>query len=210
MGYAAPKSRYRLLYGNSVECIERCTELGVRKLRSGFCHLNDLLESYPVSGLDCQERLPERLKSIWAGNFFFKVTQSCLTLCDPMDYTVHGILSLLQGIFPTKGLNPGLLHSRQNLYQLSLPGSSRIPEWAGYPFCRASSRLRNRTGVACIAGGLFTNRATGKARVICSTDFKALLTKSQSSAFLCFFLGYKRLQSNAIFCQGVFQHFPSA
>ena len=21
-----------------------------------------------------------------------KVTQSCLTLCDPMDYTVHGIL----------------------------------------------------------------------------------------------------------------------
>ena len=25
-------------------------------------------------------------------SFFFKVTQSCLTLCDPMDYTVHGIL----------------------------------------------------------------------------------------------------------------------
>ena len=46
MGYAAAKSRYRLLYGNSVECIERCTELGVRKLRSEFCHLNDLLESY--------------------------------------------------------------------------------------------------------------------------------------------------------------------
>ena len=21
-----------------------------------------------------------------------KVTQSCLTLCDPMDYTIHGIL----------------------------------------------------------------------------------------------------------------------
>ena len=30
-----------------------------------------------------------------------------------------GSLSLLQGIFPTQGLNPGLLHYRQILYQLS-------------------------------------------------------------------------------------------
>ena len=43
-----------------------------------------------------------------------------------MDYTAHGILqarilgslSLLQGIFPTQGWNPGLLHSRRFLYQL--------------------------------------------------------------------------------------------
>ena len=59
-----------------------------------------------------------------------KVTQSCLTLCDPMDYKVHGILqarilewvasrSLLQGIFPTQGSNPGVLHCRQIPYQLS-------------------------------------------------------------------------------------------
>ena len=44
----------------------------------------------------------------------------CRTLCDPMDYTAHwnspgqntGVssLSLLQGIFPTQGLNPGLPH----------------------------------------------------------------------------------------------------
>ena len=54
-----------------------------------------------------------------------KVAQSCLTLCDPMGYTVHGILQagILQarilewvafpfsrGIFPTQGSNPGLLH----------------------------------------------------------------------------------------------------
>ena len=48
-----------------------------------------------------------------------KVTQSCLTLCDPMDYTVHRILqaslSLLQGILPTQGLNPILPHGRQIL-----------------------------------------------------------------------------------------------
>ena len=30
-----------------------------------------------------------------------------------------GGLSLLQGIFPTQGLNPGLLHCRWILYQLS-------------------------------------------------------------------------------------------
>ena len=32
-------------------------------------------------------------------------------------------LSLLQGIFPTQGLNPGLLHCRQISYQLSHNGS---------------------------------------------------------------------------------------
>ena len=32
-------------------------------------------------------------------------------------------LSLLQGIFPTQGLKPGLLHCRQILYQLSHKGS---------------------------------------------------------------------------------------
>ena len=57
-----------------------------------------------------------------------KVVQSCPTLRDPMDYTVPGILqarilewvglSLLQGIFPTQGSNPGLSHCRQILFQL--------------------------------------------------------------------------------------------
>ena len=63
-----------------------------------------------------------------------KVTQSCLTLCDPMDYTVHGILQartlewvlipFFQGIFPTQGSNPGLPYCRQILYQLSHKGSN--------------------------------------------------------------------------------------
>ena len=59
-----------------------------------------------------------------------KVTQLCLTVCNPKDYAVHGILqarvgslSLLQGIFPTQGTNPGLPHCRQILYQLSPQGS---------------------------------------------------------------------------------------
>ena len=65
-----------------------------------------------------------------------KVAQLCPSLCDPMDYTVHGILQarilewvafpFSQGIFPTQGSNPGLWYCRQILYQLSHKGSPRI------------------------------------------------------------------------------------
>ena len=68
-----------------------------------------------------------------------------------------GSLSLLQGIFLAQGSNPGLLHCRQILYQLSHKGSPRIPEWVTYPFSRGSSQPRNWTGVSCIAGQFFTN-----------------------------------------------------
>ena len=70
-----------------------------------------------------------------------------------------GSLSLLQGIFPTQGLNWGLPHCRRILYQLSHKGSPRILEWVAYPFSRGSSWPRNQTGVSCIAGGFFTNWA---------------------------------------------------
>ena len=50
--------------------------------------------------------------------------------------TVMGSLSLLQGIFPTQGLNPGLPHCRQILYQLSHQGSPQLLEWIAYPFSR--------------------------------------------------------------------------
>ena len=68
------------------------------------------------------------------------VTQSCPSLCDPMNCrllcawnspgqnTGVGSLSLLQGIFPTQGSNPGLPHCRWILYQLSHKGSPRILE----------------------------------------------------------------------------------
>ena len=41
-----------------------------------------------------------------------------------------GCHALLQGIFPTHGSNPGLLHCRQILYCLSLPGNSE-EYWSG-------------------------------------------------------------------------------
>ena len=43
----------------------------------------------------------------------------------PGQNTGVGSLSLLQGIFPTQGLNPGLPHFRQILYQLSHKGNPR-------------------------------------------------------------------------------------
>ena len=95
-----------------------------------------------------------------------KVTQSCLILQphglysswnSPGQSTEVGSLSLLQGIFPTQGSNPGHPHCRWILYQLSYKGSPRILEWVAYPFSRESSQPRNQTGVSCIAGRFFTN-----------------------------------------------------
>ena len=56
---------------------------------------------------------------------FVKVAQWCLTLCDLMDYTVHGILQ------------------------------ARILEWEAFPFSKASSQPRDRTQVPRIAGRFF-------------------------------------------------------
>ena len=78
-----------------------------------------------------------------------KVAQLCLTLCDPIDYIVHGILQarilecvafpFSKGIFLTQGSNPGLPHCGRILYQLSHKGSPRILEWVAYPFSSGSS-----------------------------------------------------------------------
>ena len=56
-----------------------------------------------------------------------KVAQSCPTLCNPMDYTLHGILQ------------------------------ARILEWVAFPFSRGSSQPRDRTQASCIADVFFTS-----------------------------------------------------
>ena len=74
-----------------------------------------------------------------------KVTQSCPTLCNPKDHTVHGIFQArilewvaipFSGTFPTQGLNPGLLHCRRILYQLSHREAqmNRVYHWNA-PYC---------------------------------------------------------------------------
>ena len=62
-----------------------------------------------------------------------KVTQSCPTLWDPMDYTVYGILQ------------------------------ARTLEWVAFPFSRVSPQPRDWTQVSHIAGGFFTSWATREA-----------------------------------------------
>ena len=81
-----------------------------------------------------------------------KVSQSCLTLCDPMDYTVNGILQarMLEWVafpsprdLPNPGIEPRSPALQAVLYQLSHKGSPRILEWVTYPFSRESSQPRN-------------------------------------------------------------------
>ena len=83
----------------------------------------------------------------------------------PGQNTGVGNRSLLQGIFPAQGSNPGLLHCWRILYQLSHQGSPRILEWVACPFSRGSSWPRNQTWVSCIAHVFFTNWATREAYI---------------------------------------------
>ena len=85
----------------------------------------------------------------------------------PGQYTGVGSLSLLQGFFPTQGLNSGLPHVRRILYQLSHQESPRILEWVAYPFSKWSSQPRSWTGVSCIAGRFFASWATRVLRISC-------------------------------------------
>ena len=84
-----------------------------------------------------------------------KVTQSCLTLCDPMVYTAHGILQ------------------------------ARILEWVAFPFSRGSSQARDQSQVSRIAGRFFTSWATREAQMkMCQKySLRALskLSKAQCS-----------------------------
>ena len=109
-----------------------------------------------------------------------RVAQSCPTLQPQVLYspwnspgqnTGVGSLSLLQRIFPTQGLNPGLPHCRQILYQLNHKGSLRIPELVACPFSSGSSRPRNRTRVSCIAGRFFTELSGNSGEVDCILQY---------------------------------------
>ena len=67
---------------------------------------------------------------LWRLVKWVKVAQSCPTLGDPMNYTVHGILQ------------------------------ERVLEWVAFPFSRGSSQPRNWTGYSHIEGRFFTSWAT--------------------------------------------------
>ena len=73
------------------------------------------------------------LDYVWFVKGKVKFAQLCLTLCEPVDYRVHGILQ------------------------------TRILEWVAFPFSRGSSQPRGRTQVPCIAGRFFASWAIREA-----------------------------------------------
>ena len=101
-----------------------------------------------------------------------KVAQSCPALCNPIDYTVLGILQagVLEWVaFPffRESSQPRdqtqVSHvAGRFLYQLSHQGSPRILEWVAYPFSSGSSWIRNWTMVSCIVGGFLPTELSGK------------------------------------------------
>ena len=103
-------------------------ELDMKLTKYSTWSMND---SWYISW-SCPKWLPQIKKNLSLSHWTqcqvkVKVAQSCLTLCDPMSFTVPGILQ------------------------------ARILEWAAYPFSSGSSQPRNQTRVTCIAGGFFTN-----------------------------------------------------
>ena len=136
----------------------------------------------------CQRISPTSFKLIspvspaLAGGFFTTkppivllclVAQSCLILCNPMDYswllcpwdspgknTGVDCHAFLQGIIPTQGSSPGLLHCRWILYPLNHHRSPWILKLVAYSFSRGSSQTRNGTGLSWMAGRFFTCWAT--------------------------------------------------
>ena len=101
------------------------------------------------------------------------VTQSCLTLCDPMDCSPPGfcVLGILQ---------------------------ARIPEWIAMPFSRGSSPPRDQTLISCIVGRFFTIWATVKSKL---TRMPMFISRRYLQLFQKFPLpgGY---QSNVGFLEG--------
>ena len=120
-------------------------EWGQREGQIGSMELTDISENRSVMSDSLR---PHGLYSPWNS---------------PGQNTGVGSLSLLQGIFPTQGSNPGLPHCGQILYQLSLKESLRILEWIAYSFTRGPSWPRNWTWISRIAGGFFANWASREA-----------------------------------------------
>ena len=85
--------------------------------------IKNMCNKYPYMGTKVHEVGKHKLEI----NMKVKVTQSCPTLCNPMDYTVHRLLQ------------------------------ARILEWVTFPFSRGSSQPRDRTQVSHIAGRFFTS-----------------------------------------------------
>ena len=92
-------------------------------------------KSFIVSGLIFRSLIHFEFIFVYGVNWLIEVAQSCLTLCDPMDYSLPGFS--IHGIF-----------------------QARVLEWVVISFSRRSSWFRDQTQVFSISGRWFTFWAT--------------------------------------------------
>ena len=103
-----------------------------------------------------------------------KASQWCPTLCDPMDYTVHGI------------------HQARTL------------EWVAFPFSRGSSQCRDWTQVSRIAGKFLTSWATREALLPLITKLIGYLLLKLMTVQLCsFFFSHQKMTIISIISQSI-------
>ena len=89
-------------------------------------------------------------------NLKVKAVQLCLTLYNPMDCIVRGILQ------------------------------ARILGWVAFPFSTGSSQPRDLTQVSCIAGRFFTSWATGKSKntEVCRLSLHQWIFRTQETKWV--------------------------
>ena len=132
-----------LVSGSFCQSFQQCRAMRPDVTLVCLCHLSFVWESpFPgrlqVSG--CADPLKLRSfpifstmmgPSIYGRRYslstYVKIAQLCLTLCDPMDYRVYGILQ------------------------------ATVLDWVAIPFSVECSQPRDRTQVSLIAGGFFIN-----------------------------------------------------
>ena len=118
------RSERKGLQSSGWELIDGFTKSGSCEERKGSTHPDLYKSSLYLSFLSGSD-----------GKEWVKVAQSYPTLCNPLDYTVHGILQ------------------------------TGILKWVAFPVSRGSSQPRDWTLVSLIAGGFFTSWATRDARM---------------------------------------------
>ena len=98
-----------------------------------------------------------------------KVAQLCPTLCDPMNYTVHGILqtrilewgslSLLQGHLPNPGSEPRSLALQADSLPAEPQEKQKDIRMGSLSLLQRIVLTQELNWISCIAGGFFTNWA---------------------------------------------------
>ena len=129
-----------------------------------------------------------------------KVTRSCPTLCSPIDYTCSpwnspgqntgvGSLSLLQGIFPTQGSNPGLPALQADSWPAEPQEKHNLEE--GELFCNLHKGVERR------AFFLICYNLLGDLRSPCDILIKPLVLHAEALVGICQFITVSPVSSTS-------------